>query len=697
MTKPQPTMPPLSFDEAFLQWQALVEDIRHHDSLYYELDQPSLSDAEYDDLRKRLKLLESQYPELVRKESPSQMVGAQPSTRFAKVSHLQPMLSLDNAFSEEDVADFLKRIQRFLNLSVVPSFVAEPKYDGLSVSLRYQNGCLVKAATRGDGSIGEDVTANIHTIAAIPTQLHGDAPSLMEIRGEIFMNRHDFVSLNHKRAAQGEEAFANPRNAAAGSLRQLDPTVTAARPLNFVAYACIADEPLPFFSQSQLLRQLSAWGFPVTTEWASAQSLQELCDYHARISRRRADLAYEIDGVVYKVDDFALQERLGFVARCPRFAIAHKFAAEQAETKLLDITIQVGRTGVLTPVAELEPVGVGGVMVSRASLHNADEIRRKDVRIGDRVIVQRAGDVIPQIVRVIEDSAHNARPAFAFPTACPVCEHPVIREEGKAAHVCSGGFFCAAQVVQRLIHFVSKDAFDIEGLGDKHIEAFWKEGWLQTPADIFTLEQRNQTSSSPLQQRSGWGAKSADNLFRAIQMRRAIALNRFIYALGIPQIGDNLAKLLAEHYGNFDAFCRAAHALAARTPTAHEELLALDGIGDSIVQSLTSFFASPENMQLIFDLAKVLQILPYKPERSAGELSGKTIVFTGTLESYTRAECKALAERLGMKVASSVSRNTDYVVVGKDSGSKATQAQKLNITMLNENEWKALVAKHEQK
>lgn len=696
MTRSQTHSPSPLFEEALAQWQDLSRQIAHHDQLYYEHDKPEISDADYDKLRMRLNQLEEQFPQLKLASSPSQRVGSAPSSKFAKIQHLEPMLSLDNAFDAKDIDDFIKKIQRFLSISTCPAFVAEPKYDGLSLSIRYHKGHFIHAATRGDGMTGEDVSRNVQTIPTIPLQLSGSGiPDEIEIRGEVYMNRHDFAHLNQMRAQNDEPLFANPRNAAAGSLRQLDASITASRPLHFVAYGCIAAGELPFHSQSGLLQQLALWGLPTSDQWQTVEKPEDLVSYHERLQHLRAELPYEIDGVVYKVNSFDLQKRLGFVARSPRFAIAHKFAAEQAETKLLGITIQVGRTGVLTPVAELEPIGVGGVMVSRATLHNADEIQRKDIRVGDHVIIQRAGDVIPQIVRVVQDQGHQARSQFEFPNQCPVCNSPVEREEGKAAHVCTGGFFCNAQAVQRLIHFVSKNAFDIEGLGDKHIEMFWNEGLIRNPADIFTLQQRDSASPSPLKHKAGWGDKSADNLFSAIASKRSIALNRMIYALGIPQIGETLAKLLAEHYQSFDAFVRAGVSLASGDENVFEDLHTLDGIGDSIIHSLALFFASPDNVAMIQDLSALLDIQHHQPRKASGALAGKIIVFTGTLQNQSRAEAKALAERFGMKVASSVSKNTHYVVVGLEPGSKATEAQRLGVQILNEEEWKELVKSHE--
>lgn len=684
----------LNEEQAQAELTELAGLIGYHDILYHQKDAPEITDAEYDALRQRNTAIETLFPHLVLSNSPTFRVGSPIAEKFSKVQHFEPMLSLDNAFHEEDIYEFVEKIQRFLNTKQVPQFVAEPKIDGLSVALTYKNGKLIRAATRGNGTIGEDVTRNIFTIGVIPQQLSGtDIPAFMEIRGEVYMNRHDFINLNEERRKNNEDEFANPRNAAAGSLRQLDARITAKRPLSFWGYACLSEHPLPFSSQSELLIQLKQWGLPVTDMWAKCSTVDELLSYYKGLVHKRSDLPFEIDGVVYKVDDFALQDRLGFVARSPRFAIAHKFAAEQAETRIMDITIQVGRTGVLTPVAELEPIGVGGVMVSRATLHNADEIERKDIRVGDHVIVQRAGDVIPQVVKVIDDEQHQRRAIFQFPHQCPICQSPVEREPGKAAHFCTGGLACSAQVLQRLIHFVSKGAFDMDGLGDKHIELFLKEGLIQNPADLFTLEERDKNSSLPIKKRPGWGTKSAENLFKAISDKRTIALHRFIYALGIPLVGETLAKLLAQHYQTIEAFLKALQGLVSGDEGIFQDLLSLDGVGMNTIDELRFFYQAPQNQRVLQELLSHVTIEPYVNHKKVTALSGKSIVFTGALQQQTRQEAKAMAEKLGMKVVSSVSVKTDYVVMGEDPGSKATKAKELNLNILTEQEWQQLIKK----
>lgn len=679
--------------DARVRHHELAHEIRRHDALYYQEDSPEITDAEYDALRKELEAIEVQYPELITADSPTQKVGAEPARGFSKVRHAVPMLSLSNVFSEEELSDFLERVGRFLGLdpSGTIDIVAEPKIDGLSCALRYENRQLVQAATRGDGTEGEDITDNVKTISDIPHSLPGDAPDRVEIRGEIYMGLRAFQDLNQSLAAQDKKIFANPRNAAAGSVRQLDSSITAKRPLRFFGYA-LADN-LDFKTQDEIRKALESWGVPVTP-WGVYSGLSSLMENYQKTLEGRADLDYEIDGIVYKVNRIDYQSRLGFVSRAPRWATAHKFPAEKAVTRLNDIDIQVGRTGALTPVARLEPITVGGVVVSNATLHNEDEIRRKDVRIGDTVVIQRAGDVIPQVVEVLKDKRPAGAQEFSYPDHCPACGSLAIREEGEAVRRCTGGLICPAQAVERLKHFVSRLAFDIEGLGSKIIELFWDKGILKSPADIFKLEQKNQDGEiqPPLQEWDGWGDKSADNLFAAIKERRSIALNRFIYALGIRQVGEATAKRLAAVYGDFDHLQNAMMQAQDRAAGAYEDLLNIDDIGPAVADDLLGFFAEQHNREVLNDLLRQVEIEPYvRPIHQEGSaLAGKTVVFTGTLEKMTRSEAKAQAERLGAKVSGSVSGKTDYVVAGDDAGSKLKKAKDLGVTVLSEEEWLAL-------
>jgi DNA ligase (NAD+) len=603
------------------------------------------------------------------------------------------MLSLDNAFEEQDVRDFADRIRRFLGLKPEQEIelVAEPKIDGLSISLRYEKGRFVQGATRGDGETGEDVTANLRTLDDIPNHLEGrDAPDVLEVRGEVYMQRADFLKLNERRAKEEEPLFANPRNAAAGSLRQLDPSITAKRPLRFFGYALGEVSEVVAKSHWDLLARLRHWGFTVNPLAKLCGSIDDVLEFYRGIADKRVSLGYEIDGVVYKVNRFDWQERLGMVSRAPRWAIAHKFPAEQARTRLKDITIQVGRTGTLTPVAELEPITVGGVVVSRATLHNEDEIKRKDVRIGDTVIVQRAGDVIPQIVGVVLSERPKKSQEYEFPTKCPVCGSKAVRVEGEVARRCTGGLICEAQVVERLRHFTSRNAFDIEGLGWERVEAFHKDGLLKVPGDIFRLKKHDKD----IQEREGWGAKSVERLLAAIEARRKIPLDRFIYALGIRQVGEATAKLLARHYRTFEHW-RDSMIAAARDPEgeAAHELDTISQIGPSVAADISAFFSEKHNRDTLADLARELTIEPFAaPARAANSpVAGKTVVFTGTLETMTRPEAKARAESLGANVTESVSKKTDYVIVGADAGSKATKAKALGVTMLSEQDWLKLI------
>jgi DNA ligase (NAD+) len=688
----------LSEKQAKAEHTRLAAEIGAHDRRYYQEDAPIISDAEYDALRRRYEEIEKRFPDLRTLESLSMRVGAAPAARFAKVRHAVPMLSLNNAFSEEDVADFVARIRRFLNLKenepVV--FSAEPKIDGLSLSLRYEDRRLVSAATRGDGLEGEDVTANIKTLSDVPQTLKGRGlPDICEVRGEVYMTKADFLALNTRQQAAGEPAFANPRNSAAGSLRQKDPDVTASRPLGFLAYGWgeISGEP-PADSQSGMVKWFSSCGFKTNPLTKICRSAEELLAFHREIEARRARLDYDIDGVVYKVDRLDWQERLGFVSRSPRWAIAHKFPAEKATTIVKAIEIQVGRTGALTPVAKLDPVTVGGVVVSNATLHNEDEIARLDVRVGDTVTIQRAGDVIPQVLGVvIAQRPPDAKP-YHFPKTCPCpLRTPVVREataageEGAIAR-CSGEFACPYQKIEHLKHFVSRRAFDIDGLGEKQIEFFFEQDWLKEPADIFTLEARN--TKIQLEQQEGFGETSVRNLFSAIRARREIALERFIYALGIRHVGETTALALARGYGSWTALHEACRKLAHGDAETRQEMDALDQIGDTVIDSLAAYFKETHNRGIVERLVAQVSIRDAETPAES-PVAGKTVVFTGALEKMTRDEAKAMAERLGAKVAGSVSKKTDYVVAGPGAGSKLAEAQKLGVAVLSEEAWLKLV------
>jgi len=775
----------LTIEQAQAELAALAQEIAHHDTLYHQKDRPEISDAAYDALVRRNNAIEARYPELRRADSPSLRVGAAPAAGFRKVRHAMPMLSLGNAFAPEDAHDFVNRIRKDLRLAAdAPvTFVAEPKIDGLSCSLRYENGRLVLAATRGDGTEGEDVTANVMTIKDVPKQLPAPCPAVLEVRGEIYMNRDDFLEMNRGYAEKGEPVFANPRNAAAGSLRQKDPSVTASRPLCFFGYALgEVSEPIAD-TQWGIRQRLEAWGFRLNRPAEHVDGVEKLLLYYEQVGRRRSTLPFDIDGVVYKVDRLDLQERLGFVSRAPRWAIAHKFPAEQAQTRLKGITIQVGRTGALTPVAELEDITVGGVVVSRATLHNEDEIARKDVRIGDLVIVQRAGDVIPQVVGVVESQRPEGAAPFVFPDHCPECGSLAVREEGEVVRRCTGGLICPAQAKERLRHFVSRDAFDIEGLGEKIIEEFWNDGMLRSPVDIFTLEEREKAGAIQILGRFGWKEKSVENLYAAINQRRAgTDLHRFIFALGIRHVGEVTAKSMARHFGSLDAWLAGMEAAVQAMPgAAWRELTALKGVGPTAVNALVAWFSVPENVGKVDfyagqpglaletvigtligkreankrvtdalaahygdlerwkaamaqaaaeapgpawdalvrvpDVGEVaaeeiagffmeernraiiqglrdagVRVLDAeKPKVTGSPVAGKTVVFTGTLETMTRDEAQDRAAALGAKVTGSVSKKTDYVVVGADAGSKATKARELGVTVLSEREWLDLI------
>lgn len=682
----------LNREQAAAELSRLAAEIAAHDRAYYQDSAPTVSDADYDSLRRRNADIEARFPDLVRDDSPSKRVGAPPATGFAKVVHARPMLSLANAFTEADLRDFVDGVRRFLkelrdDPAIPLEMMAEPKIDGLSVSLRYERGRFVQGATRGDGTTGEDVTANLRTLADVPERIDAGVevpPEVFEVRGEVYMTKQDFAALNQRQQFRGAKVFANPRNAAAGSLRQLDPTITARRPLRFFAYAWgEMSKPLADTHQG-FLETLERLGFHVNPLARPCRTIDDMLAFYAELNDARAGLPYDIDGIVFKVNRIDWQERLGYVSRAPRWAIAQKFEAEKAQTLLRAIRIQVGRTGALTPVAELQPVNVGGVVVSRATLHNEGEIRRKDVREGDIVIVQRAGDVIPQVVSVILDKRPAQSVPYDFPDHCPECGSLAVREPGEAARRCTGGLICPAQAVERLKHFVSRDAFDIDGLGAKHIRAFWRDGLIEGPADIFRLEDKTEA----IREREGWGDKSVDNLLAAIAAKRTVPLARFIYALGIRQVGQATARMLARQYGSLAAWRAAMTAAIDPESDDCRELVNIDGIGPLVAADIAAFFAEPHNQQVLDDLEGLVTVEDFSAaEARQSVFSGKTVVFTGTLETLTRSEAKARAEALGAKVAGSVSSKTDYVIVGADAGSKARKAGDLGVEMLTEVQW----------
>jgi DNA ligase (NAD+) len=713
VAKPKKIAPPdvdtLTKAQAKVELKRLALEIESHDKHYYQEDAPKISDAEYDALRKRLNAIEARFPEFVSGDSPSQKVGAQPSGRFAKVRHAVPMLSLDNAFAETDVLDFVGRIRRFLRLGEDDkiAFSAEPKIDGLSMSLRYEGGELVTAATRGDGAVGEDVTANIRTLEDVPKKLKGrNVPEICEVRGEVYMTKQAFLALNERQKASGDTIFANPRNSAAGSLRQKDPAITASRPLGFFAYSWAQMSQMPADTQSGMIKWFERCGFKTNPLTELCTSVDELLAFHREIETQRSHLDYDIDGVVYKVDRIDWQERLGFVSRTPRWAIAHKFPAERAMTVLRDIEIQVGRTGSFTPVGKLEPVGVGGVIVQNVTLHNEDYIRGigghgeqlregRDIRIGDTVIVQRAGDVIPQVVDVVLDKRPRDAKPYQFPKRCPCMLHTdVVREEtatgdeGARAR-CTGEFACPYQKIEHLKLFASRRAFDIDGLGEKQIEFFFENGWVKEPADIFTLEARN--TKLRLEEIEGYGQTSVRNLFEAIRRRREIPLERFIYALGMRHVGETTALALARGYGSWQAFHDACLKVAKGDEEAMGEMDALDQIGETVIASIKAYFGESHNRGIVERLTKEVTILDAEKPKSNSAVAGKTVVFTGALEKMTRDEAKAQAERLGAKVSGSVSKKTDYVVAGPGAGSKLAEAKKHGVEVLTEDEWLKLV------
>ena len=708
-TKPLPDVAKLTRPQAKVEHMRLALELEAHDRRYYQDDAPSVSDAEYDALRQRFNAIEKRFPELVSAASPSQKVGAAPSGRFKKVRHAVPMLSLDNAFADEDVRGFAERIVRFLKLPDDKiDFSAEPKIDGLSMSLRYEGGELVRAATRGDGAEGEDVTANIRTLEDVPQKLKGrNIPGICEVRGEVYMTKQAFLALNERQKAAGDTVFANPRNSAAGSLRQKDPTITASRPLGFFAYAWGEISALPEATQTGMIHWFERCGFKTNPLTRLCHSVEELIAFHQEIEEQRARLDYDIDGVVYKVDRIDWQERLGFVSRTPRWAIAHKFPAERAMTVLRDIEIQVGRTGSFTPVGKLEPVGVGGVIVQNVTLHNEDYIRGvgnkgevlregRDIRIGDTVVIQRAGDVIPQVVDVVIDKRPKGAKEFHIPKKCPCPLHTdVVREETAAGEEgsrarCTGEFACPFQKIEHLKLFVSRRAFDIDGLGEKQLQYFFDEGWVREPADIFTLPKRN--NKLKLEDIEGYGETSVRNLFASIESRKRIALERFIYALGMRHVGETTALALARGYGSWDAFHDACLKVASNDADAIAEMDALDQIGDTVIQSIGAYFGESHNRGIVERLVKELdEIVDAEKPKSNSKVAGKTVVFTGSLEKMTRDEAKATAERLGAKAAGSVSKKTDYVVAGPGAGSKLAEAQKHGVTVLTEDEWLKLI------
>ncbi|MBB3441752.1 NAD-dependent DNA ligase LigA [Rhizobium sp. BK379] len=706
----------LTLEDAAAELERLAKEIARNDALYHGKDQPEISDADYDALKRRNDAIEARFPELIREDSPSRRVGAEPSNTFAPVVHSRPMLSLDNTFSQEDVRDFVASVYRFLGRLPDNSiaFTAEPKIDGLSMSIRYENGKLVTGATRGDGTTGENVTANIRTIKEIPNELPKGVPSVVEVRGEVYMAKSDFMALNAQMEAEGKQTYVNPRNTAAGSLRQLDAKVTASRKLRFFAYAWGEMSEMPADTQLGMVEKFREWGFPVNPLMKRLSSVDDILAHYAEIGLERPELDYDIDGVVYKVDSLELQQRLGFRSRSPRWATAHKFPAEQAFTVVENIDIQVGRTGALTPVARLTPITVGGVVVTNATLHNEDYIKgignsgerireeEHDIRIGDTVIVQRAGDVIPQVLDVVMEKRPADATPYQFPKVCPVCGSHAVRERhektGKLDSVtrCTGGFICRAQATEELKHFVSRNAFDIEGLGSKQIDFFFESDdaalQIRTAPDIFTLEKRQQQSITKLENIDGFGKVSVGKLYAAINDRRSIALHRFIYALGIRHVGETTAKLLARSYNSYEAFATAMKEAATLSGDAWNDLNAIEGIGEVVARAIVEFYKEPRNIEVIGRLLD--EVTPQEAEQpvtTGSPVIGKTVVFTGSLEKFTREEAKARAESLGAKVAGSVSKKTDIVVAGPGAGSKLDKARELGVQTMDEDEWLALI------
>lgn len=690
------TLPPekLTEDEAKQELEKLAREIAYHNQRYHQEDSPEISDAEYDQLFQRNQKIEAAFPHLVREDSPGKQIGSAIKEGFTKVTHSKPMLSLANAFSQDDIEDFLERVKRFLGIDASASIplYAEPKIDGLSFSARYEKGIFVQGATRGDGTTGEDITANLKTIATLPKQLSGkDYPDVLEIRGEVFMRHSDFLSLNKNRESNNEAVFANPRNAAAGSLRQLDTNITAKRNLHYFAYGLGECSKTFATTQEEIIQAFTDWGFSTNPQCKILDNIEVLMQNYQFFVENRHTLAYDIDGLVYKVNRLDYQARLGNVSRSPRWAIAHKFPAEQVQTLIEDIIIQVGRTGSLTPVAVLKPVTVGGVVVQRATLHNADEIERKDIRVGDIVTIQRAGDVIPQVVATHTDKRQPDSSPYIFPAHCPSCGTKAIRPEGEAVTRCPNHFECPAQAVERLKHFVSRNAFDIAGLGEAQIQQFFDDKRISTPADIFDLEAKEEGNLTPIKNAPGFGKKSADNLFAAINKKRTIPLDRFIFALGIRHIGQNTAKLMAMTYNSYENWYNVMLATTDKESDAYAELLAIDGIGSKVADELSAFFADSHNLHTLQSLVEKLTITDVASPSSNSPIAGKTIVLTGTLEHMSRAEAKAKAESLGAKVAGSVSAKTDYVVAGEAAGSKKKKALELGVTVLSEEEWLEII------
>jgi len=690
----------LTMKQAKIELARLAKEIVQHDARYYHEAAPEISDGEYDALRVRNTAIEAAFPTLCRSDSPSVRVGAAPATGFAKITHSRPMLSLANAFDDSDVGEFLIRVNRFLGFSenAPIEIVGEPKIDGVSASLRYEFGAFVRGTTRGDGMVGEDITENLATIRDLPKLLRGRVPDIVEVRGEVYITKLDFLALNKRQEGAGEKIFANPRNSAAGSLRQIDSAVTASRPLRFFAYTWAEvsgsssgnQDVASWRTHWDFLQTIQNWGFQVNSLARLCTSLEDTLKLYTSIAEQRATLSYDIDGVVYKVNRVDLQERLGMVSRAPRWAIAHKFPAERAQTILKDISIQVGRTGALTPVAELEPVTVGGVVVSRATLHNEDELGRKDIRIGDLVVVQRAGDVIPQVVSVLTDRRQNNSKPYVFPNHCPECGSLALREQGEVVRRCTGGLICPAQAVERLKHFVSRNAFDIDGLGGKNIESFWNEQLISTPADIFRLSEKHEAFN----EREGWGKKSVANLLASIEARRSIQLDRLIYSLGIRQVGQATARLLARNYGSLAAWRKAMDGAWDHDSLAYKDLINIDGIGPRVAKDIIAFCSEPHSRDVLDDLERVLNVQHVTEVTTVtSPIAGKTVVFTGTLDTMTRSEAKTRAEALGAKVAGTVSKKTDYVVVGADAGSKARKAEQLGVAVLEESEWRELTGR----
>ncbi|KAB1087060.1 NAD-dependent DNA ligase LigA [Neorhizobium galegae] len=708
----------LTEEQAAAELAYLAAEIARNDELYHGHDAPQISDADYDGLKRRNDAIEKRFPQLIRADSPSIRVGAAPLPTFAAITHSRPMLSLDNTFSDDDVRDFVSSVYRFLGQLPDGSiaFTAEPKIDGLSMSIRYENGRLVNAATRGDGTTGENVTENIKTIKEIPNRLPAGVPDVVEVRGEVYMTKSDFLALNEKMAAEGKQTYVNPRNTAAGSLRQLDAKVTASRNLKFFAYAWGEMSEMPADTQMGMVEKFREWGFPVNPLMKRLHAVEDIIAHYKDIGLKRPDLDYEIDGVVYKVGRLDLQARLGFRSRSPRWATAHKFPAEQAFTHVERIDIQVGRTGALTPVARLTPVTVGGVVVTNATLHNEDYIKGlgnsgepirepdHDIRVGDTVIVQRAGDVIPQVLDVVMEKRPSEAVPYEFPKKCPVCDSHAVRERnektGKLDSVtrCTGGFVCRAQATEHLKHFVSRNAFDIEGLGSKQIDFFFEAEddalKIRTAPDIFTLKRRQEGSTlTKLENIEGFGKVSVKKLFDAIDERREIALHRFIYALGIRHVGETTAKLLARAYGTYEAFAKAMDDAAELSGDAWDDLNNIEGIGEVMARAIVEFFKEPRNVEVITRLRE--EVTPQaaeQPVASNSPIAGKTVVFTGSLEKFTRDEAKARAESLGAKVAGSVSKKTDYVVAGPGAGSKLDKARELGVQVMDEDEWLAFIA-----